>query len=94
MTSKLASLTQWVDSVAQLTQPDAVHWCDGSDAENARLVELMLSTGDLVRLNDQCHPNCYQHRPSPSGVALTPKMATPYPAMPAIVIWESDTIPP
>ena len=32
MTSKLASLNQWVDSVAQLTQADAVHWCDGSDA--------------------------------------------------------------
>lgn len=69
MTSTLASLTQWVDSVAQLTQPDAVHWCDGSDAENARLVELMLATGDLVKLNEQSHPNCYLHRSSPSDVA-------------------------
>ncbi|MDZ4047727.1 MAG: phosphoenolpyruvate carboxykinase, partial [Pseudoxanthomonas sp.] len=69
MTSKLASLNQWVDSVAQLTQADAVHWCDGSDAENARLVELMLTTGDLVKLNEQTHPNCYLHRSSPSDVA-------------------------
>ncbi len=69
MTSKLASLNQWVDSVAQLTQADAVHWCDGSDAENAKLLELMLATGDLVKLNEQSHPNCYLHRSSPSDVA-------------------------
>ncbi len=69
MSSQLAALNEWVAQVAQLTQPDAVHWCDGSDAENARLVELMLATGDLVRLNPQTHPNCYLHRSSPSDVA-------------------------
>jgi len=69
MSSKLASLNDWVASVAQLTQPDAIHWCDGSDAENARLVELMLANGDLHKLNEQTHPNCYLHRSSPQDVA-------------------------
>jgi phosphoenolpyruvate carboxykinase (GTP) len=69
MSSKLAALNDWVASVAKLTQPDAIHWCDGSDAENAKLTELMLSTGDLVKLNEQTHPNCYLHRSSPSDVA-------------------------
>ena len=69
MSSQLASLNDWVASVAQLTQPDAIHWCDGSDAENARLVERMLANGDLVKLNEQTHPNCYLHRSSPSDVA-------------------------
>ncbi|HMB43162.1 MAG TPA: phosphoenolpyruvate carboxykinase, partial [Luteimonas sp.] len=69
MSSQLAALTQWVDSVAKLTQPDAIHWCDGSDAENAKLVDLMLGTGDLIKLNEQTHPNCYLHRSSPSDVA-------------------------
>ena len=69
MSSKLAALNDWVASVAKLTQPDAVHWCDGSDAESARLTALMLSTGDLVKLNEQTHPNCYLHRSSPSDVA-------------------------
>lgn len=69
MSSKLASLNDWVASVAQLTQPDAIHWCDGSDAENARLVELMLANGDLLRLNGQTHPDCYLHRSSPTDVA-------------------------
>jgi phosphoenolpyruvate carboxykinase (GTP) len=69
MSSKLAALNDWVASVAKLTQPDAIHWCDGSDAENAKLTELMLSTGDLIKLNEQSHPNCYLHRSSPSDVA-------------------------
>jgi phosphoenolpyruvate carboxykinase (GTP) len=68
-TSQLPALAEWVASVARLTQPDRIHWCDGSDAESAALTELMLSTGDLVRLNESTHPNCYLHRSSPSDVA-------------------------
>jgi phosphoenolpyruvate carboxykinase (GTP) len=69
MSTTLASLQEWVDAVAALTQPDQVHWCDGSDAENARLVEGMLGTGDLIRLNEHTHPNCFLHRSSVSDVA-------------------------
>ncbi len=69
MSTKLESLKRWVDDVAQLTKPDRVHWCDGSDAENKSLTELMLSTGDLIALNQQTHPDCYLHRSSPSDVA-------------------------
>jgi phosphoenolpyruvate carboxykinase (GTP) len=69
MSSKLAALNDWVESVARLTQPDAIHWCDGSDAENRKLTELMLATGDLLKLNEQTHPNCFLHRSSPSDVA-------------------------
>ncbi len=69
MPSKLASLNQWVDSVAALTQPENVVWCDGSDAENSRLIELMLASGDMVKLNETTHPDCYLHRSSASDVA-------------------------
>ncbi len=69
MSSKLAELNRWVAEVAQRTQPDRVHWCDGSDAENAALIELMLARGDLVALNDETHPNCYLHRSDPGDVA-------------------------
>ncbi|KAA2285240.1 phosphoenolpyruvate carboxykinase (GTP) [Arenimonas fontis] len=69
MSSHLPALNDWVASVAKLTQPDAIHWCDGSDAENARLVELMLANGDLIKLNGQTHPNCYLHRSNPQDVA-------------------------
>ena len=64
-----ASLKRWVEEVARLTQPDTVHWCDGSDAENTRLIEAMLASGDLIKLNQHTHPNCYLHRSHPSDVA-------------------------
>jgi phosphoenolpyruvate carboxykinase (GTP) len=69
MASKLDALNRWVDEVARLTQPDRIHWCDGTEAEYQALVELMLDTGDLSELNPATHPNCYLHRSSPSDVA-------------------------
>jgi len=69
VTSSCTALTQWVDQIVALTTPDAVHWCDGSEAENRALIQLMLDRGDLVALNPQTHPNCYLHRSHPSDVA-------------------------
>ncbi len=69
MASQLAALNSWVESVARLTQPEKIHWCDGSEAENTSLTELMLNTGDLIKLNEKTHPNCFLHRSSPSDVA-------------------------
>ncbi|MEO5561716.1 MAG: phosphoenolpyruvate carboxykinase (GTP), partial [Dokdonella sp.] len=69
MTSQLKSLTDWVDDVAQLTRPDKIHWCDGSEAESAALTAQMLADGTLLPLNPQTHPNCYLHRSHPSDVA-------------------------
>ena len=69
MTSKLATLNQWVQEVAALTQPDRIHWCDGSAAELQVLTQLMLDRGDLQALNPETHPDCYLHRSHPSDVA-------------------------
>jgi phosphoenolpyruvate carboxykinase (GTP) len=69
MSTTLAALNQWVESVARLTQPEKIHWCDGSEAENKSLIGLMLTSGDLIKLNEKTHPNCYLHRSSPSDVA-------------------------
>ncbi len=69
MTTQLAALNEWVTSVALLTRPDRIHWCDGSDEEHQSLIELMLASGDLIALNQQTHPNCYLHRSHPSDVA-------------------------
>ena len=69
MSSQLPELNAWIHTYASLTEADQVHWCDGSDAENARLVQMMLTSGDLIALNPRSHPNCFLHRSSPSDVA-------------------------
>jgi phosphoenolpyruvate carboxykinase (GTP) len=69
MSTSLAALAQWVEQVAALTRPDAIHWCDGSEAERDQLVGLMLESGDLLGLNPDTHPECYLHRSHPSDVA-------------------------
>ncbi|MEQ8661620.1 MAG: phosphoenolpyruvate carboxykinase, partial [Gammaproteobacteria bacterium] len=64
-----AELAAWVDQVARLTKPARIHWCDGSDAENEAVIAHMLDSGDLLRLNEQTHPNCFLHRSDPQDVA-------------------------
>jgi phosphoenolpyruvate carboxykinase (GTP) len=69
MTTTNPTLQAWVDSCAQLTGPDRVHWCDGSQAEYDLLVQEMLGTGTLQELNQDTWPGCYYHRSSPTDVA-------------------------
>ena len=67
--SKLAALNAWVAEVAALTRPAAIHWCDGSDAENTALIATMQADGTLLPLNSQTHPDSWLHRSHPDDVA-------------------------
>jgi phosphoenolpyruvate carboxykinase (GTP) len=69
MTTNLPALQEWVDQVAKLTQPEDIHWCNGSEAEYKRLINQMCRSGDLIPLNKDNYPNCYLHRSDPSDVA-------------------------
>jgi phosphoenolpyruvate carboxykinase (GTP) len=69
MTTRLSTLQDWVDSVARLTQPEDIHWCNGSESEYKRLVNQMNRTGELVQLDQETYPHCYLHRSHPSDVA-------------------------
>ena len=69
MTSSLQNLNDWAAKVAARTQPARIHWCDGSAEEYQKLVQQLLGTGELLKLNEQSHPNCYLHRSHPSDVA-------------------------
>ena len=69
MSTTLKSLEEWVDAVARQTRPDAIHWCDGSDAENDALIEEMCASGVLSPLNESRYPGCYLHLSDPSDVA-------------------------
>ncbi len=62
-------VTDWVASVRELTQPERVHWCDGSDAEYQQLMSELQASGELMQLNEEHYPNCFLARSHPSDVA-------------------------
>jgi phosphoenolpyruvate carboxykinase (GTP) len=66
-----SSVEAWVDEVARMTHPDKIVWCDGSEAENERLIGEMVADGTLSRLNAAALPNCFLHRSHPQDVART-----------------------
>jgi phosphoenolpyruvate carboxykinase (GTP) len=62
---------KWVEETAKLTQPEHIYWCDGSEAENHKLIRKMLDASTLVELNPKKYPGCYLHRSDPTDVART-----------------------
>ncbi len=64
-----AALLAWVDEIAALTKPDAVRWCDGSEAEWQEMTALMVGTGTLVPLDPARRPNSFYARSDPRDVA-------------------------
>ncbi|CUU58687.1 phosphoenolpyruvate carboxykinase (GTP) [Parafrankia irregularis] len=67
--TKHARLIAWVREIAELTQPDRIEWCDGSESEFDRLTTLLIEKGTLVRLADDKRPNSFYAASDPSDVA-------------------------
>lgn len=71
---------EWVEEQARLTKPDAIYWCDGSEEEARRLIEIGIEKERLggqpvfYELSHKTFPNSYLHRSHPTDVARTEQL--------------------
>lgn len=64
-----SELETWVNSIARHSDADAVHWCDGSQAEYDSLCNLLVKKGTFIPLNQEKRPNSFACFSDPSDVA-------------------------
>jgi phosphoenolpyruvate carboxykinase (GTP) len=62
-------LLKWVEKMARLTKPAAIHWVDGSEDENETLCAEMVASGTFIKLNEDLWPGCYYARSDANDVA-------------------------
>jgi phosphoenolpyruvate carboxykinase (GTP) len=62
-------LIRWVEKMAALCRPAAIHWVDGTQAENDRLCAQLVKSGTFLKLNPKKRPNSYLCRSDPGDVA-------------------------
>ncbi len=67
--TKNPNVNKWVDEMIALTKPDKVVWIDGSDEQLEALRDEAVSTGEMIRLNQEKLPGCLYHRTNPNDVA-------------------------
>ncbi len=59
----------WISELAKLLEPDAIQFCDGSETEETKLIEKMIASGTLRKLNPEKRPNSYLATSDPKDVA-------------------------
>lgn len=70
-------LERWVEEQARLTRPARIYWCDGSEEEARRIVEIGMNQEKIGNqpvfweLNQKVYPSSYLHRSHPTDVART-----------------------
>ncbi len=64
-----AGLIAWVREIAELTQPERIWWCDGSDAEYVELAQLLVDKGTFVPLDPEKRPGSFYAASDPTDVA-------------------------
>ena len=59
----------WVKEVVELTTPDQIFWCDGSEQEKEFLTQRAVDQKILIKLDQKKWPGCYYHHSNPNDVA-------------------------
>ena len=59
----------WINEMAEMTQPDNIVWIDGSEEQAEALRAEACATGEMIKLNQDLLPNCYLHRTAVNDVA-------------------------
>ena len=60
---------KWLDEMKDLCKPDSVVWIDGSEEQLEALRAEAVSTGEMIKLNQEKLPGCYYHRTAENDVA-------------------------
>ena len=63
------NLLKWVEKMATLCKPDAIHWVDGSQTEYDSICDSMVEGGTFTKLNEDLWPGCFYARSNPLDVA-------------------------
>ncbi|MCD7774184.1 MAG: phosphoenolpyruvate carboxykinase (GTP) [Clostridiales bacterium] len=63
------SILEWIKEKADLVKPDKILWIDGSKEQIDELRAEAVSTGEMIKLNEELLPDCYLHRTKPNDVA-------------------------
>ena len=71
MLTKNTYLNSWIMEVANLTTPQSIHMCTGSDEEQDQLRQILIDKGQMIKLNPEKYPGCYLYRSHPNDVART-----------------------
>ena len=66
---KNAFVDAWIAEMAAMTCPKEIVWIDGSEEQLEALRKEAVSTGEMIKLNEEKLPNCYLHRTAVNDVA-------------------------
>ena len=63
------ALLDWIQEIVDLTQPEFIHWCDGSEEEWAEITRKLVNKGVLIPLDPERRPDSFLVRSDPDDVA-------------------------